>query len=142
MSLVLCCFHSISRRGSGTIIVHGFFNKYDGISLVPWAFNIKISSFLFVDMFCLDNPALWRYSKAIINNIDKENAVTTLKEQIREAARIAEEQCVNEDFNAMSWLDLLLEENPGSFDDLFDKNWDELSGNERQERMVTIRRVL
>jgi len=47
--------------------------------------------------------------------------VATLKEQVREAARVAEEQCSNEDFNAMSWLDLVLEENPESFDVFFNK---------------------
>lgn len=68
--------------------------------------------------------------------------MATLKEQIREAARIAEEQCVNEEFNAMSWLDQLIEDNPESFDDLFDTRWNELSENERQQRIVAIRKVL
>jgi 4-oxalocrotonate tautomerase len=71
-----------------------------------------------------------------------ENTVATLKEQVREAARIAEEQCMHEDFDAMSWLDLVLEEHPESFDIFFDKTWDELSENERQERTVAIRKVL
>jgi 4-oxalocrotonate tautomerase len=79
---------------------------------------------------------------AILNNKNKENTVATLKEQIREAARIAEEQCGPEDFNAMSWLDLALEENPESFDILFDTTWDELSENDRLERNVAIRKVL
>jgi len=73
---------------------------------------------------------------------NKENTVATLKEQIREAARIAEEQCMGDDFNAMSWLDLALEENPESFDILFDTTWSELSENERQERDIAIRKVL
>jgi len=68
--------------------------------------------------------------------------VATLKEQIREAARDAEEQCMGGDFNAMSWLDLALEENPESFDILFDTTWSELSENERQERDMAIRKVL
>jgi 4-oxalocrotonate tautomerase len=42
----------------------------------------------------------------------------------------------------MSWLDLVLEEHPESFDIFFDKTWDELSENERQERTVAIRKVL
>jgi 4-oxalocrotonate tautomerase len=71
-----------------------------------------------------------------------ENTVTTLKEQVREAARIAEEQCLHEGFDAMSWLDLVLEENPESFDIFFDTTWDESSENERQERTIAIRKVL
>ncbi len=68
--------------------------------------------------------------------------MATLQKQVREAARIAEEQCMNDDFNAMSWLDLILEENPESFDVLFDKAWAELSENEMLERNVAIRKVL
>ncbi len=68
--------------------------------------------------------------------------MATLQEQVREAARIAQEQCMNEDFNAMSWLDLLLEENPESFDVFFDKAWADLSENEMLERNVAIRKVL
>jgi 4-oxalocrotonate tautomerase len=82
------------------------------------------------------------YHEANFNKKNKENTVATLKEQIREAARVAEEQCVHEAFDAMSWLDLALEENPESFDILFDTTWDELSENERQERNDAIRKVL
>lgn len=68
--------------------------------------------------------------------------MATLKEQVRECARTAEEQCMHEDFDAMSWLDLALEENPESFDVYFDTTWDTLSENERQERTIAIRKVL
>ncbi len=68
--------------------------------------------------------------------------MATLKEQIREAARIAEETSGEDDFNAMAWLDELLEDNPDSFDPLFEKTWAELSEDERSERMIAIRRVL
>lgn len=68
--------------------------------------------------------------------------MTTLKEQIREAARVAEEMCLDGNFNAMSWLDLILEENPESFDDLFARAWRQLSEDERQERAQSIRKVL
>lgn len=71
-----------------------------------------------------------------------ENTVATLKEQVREAARIAEEHCLYEGFDAMSWLDVALEEDPASFDIFFDTTWDELSENERQERAIAIRKVL
>ncbi len=68
--------------------------------------------------------------------------MTTLKEQVREAARMAEEQCMHEDFNAMSWLDLTLEEHPESFDIFFNTTWAELSEKEQQERTIAIRKVL
>ena len=73
---------------------------------------------------------------------DKENSVATIKEQIREAARVAEETSMSDDFNAMSWLDLLLEDNPETFDCFFDTNWNELSDDQRTERATVIRRVL
>jgi len=65
-----------------------------------------------------------------------------LKEQIREAAMAAEKQDASGEFNAMSWLDLELENNPGSFDCCFDRRWDELSGNEQGKRAAEIRRFL
>ena len=68
--------------------------------------------------------------------------MATLKEQVREAARVAKEQNVNDDFNAMSWLDLILEENPESFDVFFSKAWTELSEDEMLERNAAIRKVL
>lgn len=68
--------------------------------------------------------------------------MATLKEQIREAARVAEETSMSDDFNAMSWLDLLLEDNPETFDCFFDRSWDELSDEERMQRATAIRRVL
>lgn len=68
--------------------------------------------------------------------------MTTLKKHIREAAAIAEAQCMHEDFNAMSWLDLTLEDNPESFDSFFDIPWINLSEKERQERTRAIRKVL
>ncbi len=68
--------------------------------------------------------------------------MATLKEQIREAARIAEEQCMDGNFDAMSWLDLALEEKPESFDILFGTTWDELSEDEQQQRNNSIRKVL
>jgi 4-oxalocrotonate tautomerase len=68
--------------------------------------------------------------------------VTILKEQIREAARLAEAVSMPGDFNAMSWLDLALEEDPQFFDDFFDTAWNELSEEERKERAKSIRKVL
>jgi hypothetical protein len=68
--------------------------------------------------------------------------MATLKEQIREAARLAEQECVGEEFDAMSWLDSMLEDNPEIFDPLFEQSWAELSEEERADRMRAIRRVL
>ena len=68
--------------------------------------------------------------------------MATLKEQIREAAMVAEKEDMSGDFNAMSWLDLLLEENPESFDSLFATGWAESSEDERMERAAAIREVL
>lgn len=66
----------------------------------------------------------------------------TLTEQIREAARIAQESDMTGDFNAMSWLDLTLEDNPESFDSFFDTAWHQLSEDDRNARTIAIRRVL
>ena len=68
--------------------------------------------------------------------------MATLKEQIREAAGVAEKEDMSGDFNAMSWLDQLLEDNPESFDSLFATNWAELSEDKRLERAAAIREVL
>lgn len=68
--------------------------------------------------------------------------MATLNEQIREAARVAEEICVDGSFNAMSWLDLVLEDSPESFDCFFDTTWEGLSENGRAERTSAIRKAL
>ncbi|MFH2057659.1 MAG: tautomerase family protein [Pseudomonadota bacterium] len=65
-----------------------------------------------------------------------------LKEHIREAARVAQKTQASDDFNAMSWLDVELEDNPESFDCFFDMAWNELSESEREKRAMTIRGVL
>ncbi len=67
---------------------------------------------------------------------------TDRKEQLREAARVAEKQDASGEFNAMSWLDLELENNPGAFDSLFDTAWDELSEKEQEKRTHAIRSFL
>lgn len=85
---------------------------------------------------------LWGVSDENGQVIDKENTVATLKEQIRAAAKVAEKEDLSGDFNAMSWLDLLLEDNPESFDCLFATGWAELSDDERMERAAAIRGVL
>lgn len=73
---------------------------------------------------------------------NKKEKMPSLMEHVREAARVAEKEDTSGDFNAMSWLDLELEDNPESFDILFDTPWNGLSDGEREKRIVTIRRVL
>lgn len=61
---------------------------------------------------------------------------------VREAAESAAQYNTTGDFNPMSWLDLELEEKPNSFDLFFDTPWDELSDEEKGNRMMAIRRML
>jgi len=68
--------------------------------------------------------------------------MTDLKEYVKKSAAYAQESCLTDDFNAMTWLDLELEDNPDSFDCCFEKAWTELNETERGERMIAIRRVL
>lgn len=68
--------------------------------------------------------------------------MTKLMKQIRGAAQAAEAASVDEGFNAMSWLDLTLEDNPESFDCFFDIGWQELTADEQLERARLIRSVL
>ncbi len=77
-----------------------------------------------------------------LKKADKKEIMTSLMEHVREAARIAEKEDISGNFNAMSWLDLELEDNPESFDGFFDTPWNELSDAEREKRAGAIRRVL
>ncbi|MCP4672739.1 MAG: 4-oxalocrotonate tautomerase [Desulfobacula sp.] len=73
---------------------------------------------------------------------DKKEKIVNLMEHLREAVKIAKKEDTSGSFNAMSWLDLRLEDNPESFDGFFDTPWDELSDVEREKRTFAIRRVL
>ncbi len=73
---------------------------------------------------------------------NKKEKSSSLMEQVRQAALIAEKEDVTGHFNAMSWLDLELEDRPESFDNFFDTPWNDLSEAEKGKRMVAIRRVL
>lgn len=68
--------------------------------------------------------------------------MSKLQVQVREMAREAEQACSDGSFNAMSWLDLALEDEPQVFDHLFETEWTKLSDDERGERIQAIRRVL
>ena len=58
------------------------------------------------------------------------------------AAAAAEQDARQGYFNAMSWMDQMLEDHPHMFDDFFDKAWHELSDDERVLRAAQIRKVL
>jgi 4-oxalocrotonate tautomerase len=73
---------------------------------------------------------------------DKEAKFSSLMNHVRNAAKLAEKEASSDNFNAMSWLDLELEDNPESFDSFFDIPWNELTGSERERRTVEIRRLL
>ena len=73
---------------------------------------------------------------------DKEAKISSLMDHVRNAAKLAEKEDLSDNFDAMSWLDLELEDNPESFDSFFDILWNELTGSERERRNVEIRRLL
>jgi 4-oxalocrotonate tautomerase len=77
-----------------------------------------------------------------VSKPDKKEKRENLMEHIRGAAGIAEKQDTTGNFNAMSWLDLELEDNPESFDSFFDAPWHELSEADREKRRMAVRRVL
>ncbi len=73
---------------------------------------------------------------------DKKEKKTSLMEYVRQAASTAEKEDTSGCFNAMSWLELELEDNPNSFDSFFDFSWHELTDTEKETRAIEIRRVL
>ena len=74
---------------------------------------------------------------------DKDEEQTPdLMAYVRQASEEAQVQDESGYFNAMSWLDLELEDHPQRFDPFFDTPWDQLSDNEKQKRASDIRRVL
>lgn len=74
---------------------------------------------------------------------DKDDGETKdLMAFVRQASEEAQTQDESGYFNAMSWLDLELEDNPHRFDPFFDTPWSDLSDSEKQKRAVDIRRVL
>jgi len=73
---------------------------------------------------------------------DEKTEKNSLMNQVRVAAEIAQNSDTSDQFDAMSWLDEQLEDNPGSFDSFFDTPWNELSDDQKNKRAVEIRRVL
>lgn len=72
----------------------------------------------------------------------KQSDTPSLMEYVRDAAARAAGEDADGMFNPMSWMDLELEENPQSFDPFFDTPWNELSDQEKGERMMAVRRML
>ena len=75
------------------------------------------------------------------NEIEKEKKAS-LMEYVRQAASSAEKEDTSGGFNAMSWLEIELEDNPHAFDNFFDVPWNELADAEKETRAIEIRRVL
>lgn len=73
---------------------------------------------------------------------DKKEKIDSLMEHVRDVVAVADKEDTSGNFNAMSWLDLELEDNPESFDGFFDTHWNELSDAEKDKRAIAIRRVL
>ncbi|MDY0220721.1 MAG: tautomerase family protein [Desulfobacterium sp.] len=72
----------------------------------------------------------------------KQNDTAGLMEYLLGAAERSGQEDADGMFNPMSWLDLELEDNPDSFDPFFDTPWNELPDQEKEERMMTVRRML
>jgi len=77
-----------------------------------------------------------------LSKSDKKEKMVNLKEHVQDALNAAQKEDISGHFNAMSWLDLELEDNPESFDSCFDTHWNELSDSEKEKRTIAIRRVL
>jgi 4-oxalocrotonate tautomerase len=73
---------------------------------------------------------------------EAQGASGSLMTYVREKAQTAMLEDTTGDFNAMSWLDQELEDNPQGFDDFFETQWSELSDQEKADRARAIRRVL
>jgi 4-oxalocrotonate tautomerase len=81
------------------------------------------------------------YNPFILKQSKTQNLVA-LKEQIQKVLKVAQKEDTSGNFNAMSWLDLELEDNPEFFDGFFDTAWAEISPDDRGKRAAEIRSVL
>ncbi len=73
---------------------------------------------------------------------DKKEKTTNLLEYVRKAVELAEKEDASGTFNAMSWLDIEIEDHPESFDSVFDIPWNDLTDEAKEKRAGAIRRVL
>lgn len=71
-----------------------------------------------------------------------EKEAKDLMAYVRQASELGQTQDETGYFNAMSWLDLELEDNPHQFDSFFATPWNDLSDSDKQKRAAEIRRVL
>ena len=99
-------------------------------------------------VFNEDNIAIMKFSsmfklaKDVEIKKDKKENKASLMEYVRQAASNAEKEGTSGYFSAMSWLEIELEDNPDSFDSLFDIPWNELTDSEKETRVIEIRSVL
>jgi uncharacterized protein (TIGR00369 family) len=99
-------------------------------------------------VFNEDNIEVMKFSSLfkLANNVelkkDKNEKKTNLMEYVRKNANIAEKEDTSGSFNAMSWLELELKDNPNSFNSCFDFSWNKLTDAEKEIRASEIRSVL
>ena len=86
--------------------------------------------------------SLFKLAKNVELKKEKKGKKTDLMESVRQAANMAEKENTSGDFNAMSWLELELEDNPNSFDSFFNVSWNKLTDTEKETRAIEIRSVL
>ncbi len=86
--------------------------------------------------------SMFKLAKDVKIKKDKKEKKASLMEYIRKSANSAEKEDTSGDFNAMSWLDLELEDNHNSFDIFFDVPWNGLTDAEKESRAIEIRRLL
>lgn len=72
----------------------------------------------------------------------KSNHTEQLQNFVRGSAEAAAQDESAGYHNAMSWLDLMLEDHPHMFDEFFEKSWHELTDDEKYQRAAQIRKVL
>lgn len=103
-----------------------------GVSTVFNEDNVEVMKF----------SSLFKLAKDVEIKKDKKEKKSSLMESVRKAANNAANEDTSGYFNAMSWLDLELEDNPNFFDSFFDIPWNELTDTEKETRVIEIRSFL
>ena len=86
--------------------------------------------------------SLFKLAENVEIKKEKKGKKKNLMEHVRQAANSAEKEDTSGDFNAMSWLELELEDNPNFFDSFFNVSWNKLTDTEKATRAIEIRSVL
>jgi acyl-CoA thioesterase len=86
--------------------------------------------------------SLFKLAKNVEIKKEKKGKKTNLMEYVRQAANSSEKEDTSGFFDAMSWLELELEDNPNSFDSFFNVSWNKLTDTEKETRAIEIRSVL